>query len=151
MSEHEPQSVMPQPLTEVVVRGILENAPDGILVIDATGKIVLANIHVVEMFGYSRRELLGAHVELLVPQEKRRQHVDDRKGYFSSPRRRQMGTGLRIDGQRRDGRLIPVEISLGYIEADGGLLSLAFIREDMDRHRRAFEERIATETEGGEI
>ena len=134
-------TVLPGQLAEVVIRGVLEHAPDGIIVINADGVILLANAHVMELFGYSRRELVGANIEVLVPEAQRIGHVTDRNRYFAGPKKRPMGFGLRINGRRKNGDTIPVEISLGPIETDTGILAVAFIREDLGRYRRDFDDR----------
>src|SRR3954451_21291382 len=77
-----------------LVTALLESASQAIVSIDRTGKIVLANRRAEEIFGYSRSELLGARVELLLPEAKRSTHTRDRDDYFSRPRTRPMGIGL---------------------------------------------------------
>jgi PAS domain S-box-containing protein len=93
-------------------RQLLEAAPDAILEVAADGSITLANAAAETMFGYTRTEMVGQGIELLVPQDKRSVHTRYRAGYAESPRVRPMGAGLELEAQRKDGSLIPVEISL---------------------------------------
>ena len=121
---------------------LFESAPDAAIVVDADGRIVLANAHVEELFGYSRDELLGQTVELLVPERFREAHVDQRRGYAAEPRKRPMGhPGLNLCGRRKDGSEFPAEIALGPLETERGLLVTAIVR-DTSRHRAAAEEQV---------
>src|SRR6478752_5189541 len=93
-------------------RQLLEAAPDAILEVAADGSITLANAAAETMFGYTRAELVGQNIETLVPQDQRSVHARYRAGYAESPRVRPMGPGLELEAQRKDGSVIPVEISL---------------------------------------
>jgi PAS domain S-box-containing protein len=93
-------------------RQLLEAAPDAILEVAADGSITLANAAAETMFGYTRAELVGQSIEILVPQDQRSVHARYRAGYAESPRVRPMGPGLELEAQRKDGSVIPVEISL---------------------------------------
>ena len=93
-------------------RQLLEAAPDAILEVAADGSITLANAVAETMFGYSRTELVGQSIEILVPQDKKLVHARYRADYAEDPRVRPMGAGLELEAQRKDGSLIPVEISL---------------------------------------
>ncbi len=114
---------------------LLEAAPDAILEVDGDGRIVLMNAATEQTFGYSREELLGKTVDQLVPQELRSQHVHHRLGYEKLPIRRPMGTGVHLEGQRKDGSRFPVEISLSPVESAEGLRVSAVIRDVTDRQR----------------
>lgn len=109
--------------------GILECGPDGVLLVDAAGTIVLANARVVELFGYSRPELLGQSVETLLPEARRAIHAKHRAAYFAAPKKRSMGADLDIVGRRKDGTEVKLEIALGYLELEDGLFAMAWIRE----------------------
>ncbi len=116
---------------------LFESAPDAAIVVDADGRIVLANAHTEELFGYARAELVGQAIELLVPERFREAHVEQRQGYVAEPRKRPMGhPGLNLRGRRKDGSEFPAEIALGPLETDQGLLVTAIVR-DMSRHRGA--------------
>jgi PAS domain S-box-containing protein len=114
-------------------RGFLESAPDAVVVVDAQGRITIVNHLTEKMFGYSRDELLGQPLEILVPDRFRARHVHDRDDYQRAPRTRPMGLGRELLGRRRDGSEFPVEISLSPLETEQGLLVTSIIRDITDR------------------
>ncbi|HEX3662447.1 MAG TPA: PAS domain S-box protein [Acidobacteriaceae bacterium] len=116
-------------------RQLLEAAPDAIVEVSADGQMVLVNQVAEEMFGYSRDELLGQSVDLLVPDVVRAHHRGYRNGYLEHPRTRPMGSGLELHGRRRDGTLFPVEISLSPIQTENGVHVTAVIRDVTERKR----------------
>jgi PAS domain S-box-containing protein len=124
-------------------RELLEFAPDAVIGIDSTGRIVLANSRTEEVFGFSRQELLGERVEILVPEDTRSVHVGHREHYFEHPRTRSMGEGLDLRARRKDGSEFPCEISLSSVQHDGGRIALAAIRDATDRKREQVELRTA--------
>jgi PAS domain S-box-containing protein len=124
------------------LRGVVESAPDGIIVVDGTGAIVLVNRQAQRMFGYEEQELLGQLIEMLLPDRLRTRHVQYCQGYFQSPTTRPMGIGLSLAGRRRDGSEFPVEISLSPMPTSDGLLVTGVIRDVTDR--RQVEEQIRT-------
>ena len=125
---------------EAKFRGLLESAPDGIVVVDASGRIVIMNTQAGRMFDYARDELIGKPVEILVPNRFLGDHESYRNGYFHTPRTRPMGAGRALTGRKRDGTEFPVEISLSPLETEQGTLVTSIIRDITDR--RDAEEQI---------
>jgi PAS domain S-box-containing protein len=121
-------------------RGLLESAPDAIIIVDQKGRIVMVNEQAGHVFGYAAGELLGNSVESLLPDRMRPAHAAHRSDYYQSPSTRPMGIGLDLVARRKDGTIFPAEISLSPIEADEGPLVISVIR-DITERRRANEER----------
>ena len=118
------------------IRGFLEAAPDGMVVVDGGGRIVAANTHAEALFGYPPGTLEGRAVDDLVPERFRAKHPAHRASYSAGPRVRAMGSGLSLHGLRRDGSEFPVEISLSPLETDVGVYVVSAIR-DVSEQRRA--------------
>lgn len=115
--------------SEIRFRNLLESAPDAVVVTDADGRIVLANARAETLFGYSRQELNGEPIEILVPERYRGNHVGFRGSYMAEPRARPMGAGLELYGRRRDGKEFPVEVSLSPSRTAEGVLVFCDIRD----------------------
>ncbi len=129
---------------EARFRAAVESSPAGMVMVDRAGRIVLVNREVERMFGYTREELLGAELEMLVPERFRGHHPGYREGFYQSPGARAMGAGRDLFGLRKDGTEIPVEIGLNPIETDEGLLILSSI---VDISARKEEEEVRTRLE----
>lgn len=119
--------------SEQMVLALLDSATQAIVSIDRTGKIVLTNRRAHEMFGYSAEELLGAGIEILLPESKRSSHRGEREDYFARPRIRPMGIGMDLAGRRKDGKEFPVEVSLSYLEMPQGVFAIAFVSDISQR------------------
>lgn len=114
-------------------RTIVESVPSGIVMVDASGAIVLANSETERMFGYERSELIGKKVEVLVPRRVRDHHPELRQQFGVHPQKRQMGAGRDLTGQKKDGSEIPVEIGLNPIHMGDGNYVLASIVDITER------------------
>ncbi|MDX2760373.1 PAS domain S-box protein [Streptomyces sp. ME08-AFT2] len=121
-------------------RGLLEAAPDAMVIVDDAGTIKLVNAQTETLFGYRREELLGHPIELLIPHRFHAHHTRHRAGYANNQQVRPMGAGLELHGLRRDGSEFPVEISLSPLETADGLLVSAAVRDVSER--KAAEARI---------
>lgn len=119
---------------------LLEAAPDAVMEVDDRGRIVLANASCEQLFGYSRQELIGQSVELLVPVASRGAHEGHRERYSAKPTSRAMGKGMVLNGLRKDGTEVPVQISLSPMTIDGRQHTVAIIRDVTDYRR--FEQKL---------
>ena len=134
-SEHRPAAEAFLAASPEVFESLLESAPDAIIIVDAVGRMVLLNTQAERMFGYTREELLGREIEILVPLNLRQKHGADRATYMARPRTRPMGVGIDLAGRRKDGREIPVEISLSPLRTKHGLLVTSVIRDITERKK----------------
>lgn len=116
-------------------KAMLEYTPDGILIINRKGDIVLSNRLIESLFGYSSKELSTMKVESLIPNRFTIDHREHRESYFKNPRIRPMGNGDTLRGRHKSGKEIPVEISLSPVELEGETLVIATIRDFSDRKR----------------
>jgi PAS domain S-box-containing protein len=120
---------------EQLFRSAIESAPNGIVIVDGSGSIVLVNREIERLFGYARQELLGMSIEILVPERFRPPHPQYRAEFAGNPSTRRMGGGRDLFGLRKDGKEIPVEIGLNPLQTDEGLLVLAVVADIAERKR----------------
>jgi PAS domain S-box-containing protein len=124
------------------IRRIVESAPNAMVMVGRSGQIELVNTELERAFGYTREELIGQSVEILVPPRYRLQHPTYRKQFHSDPQARPMGKGRDLFGLRKDGREFPVEIGLNPIEMDDGVHVLAAVVDITERKRSETELRL---------
>src|SRR5262245_8766505 len=126
-------------LSGELARTLLELAPDATVVVDADGVVVFANAQVEQTFGYRASEIVGASVEILLPERFWGAHPTHRERFAGQPKPRPMGVGLSLYGRHKDGHEFPVEISLSPVMASTGPLVVAAVRDatvthDQQRH-----------------
>ena len=117
-------------------RLVVEASPSGIVLVNGEGRVVLVNAETERLFGYTREELIGKSVEMLVPERFRGDHPGHRQGFLAAPRARPMGLGRELFARRKDGTEFPVEIGLSPIQHEDGPLVLAAIVDVTARKRR---------------
>jgi PAS domain S-box-containing protein len=116
-------------------RTLVQAAPNAIVMVDRTGKIILVNSQAERLFGHSPEELMGQSIEMLVPERFRGEHPGYRKNFFSDLRPRVMGAGRDLFGLRKDGSEVPVEIGLTPVETEEGTFVMSTIVDITERKR----------------
>jgi len=114
---------------------LLESAAQGIIGVTEDGRISVVNTMTQQMFGYSREELLGQPLEILLPEDKRAIHRTHRRSFHANPHARPMGLGLALSGRRKDASEFPAEVSLSSVVTEDGRLSVAFVTDIALRQR----------------
>jgi two-component system, cell cycle sensor histidine kinase and response regulator CckA len=120
---------------EAKFRALMESASQAIIAVNHKGFIELVNHKAEELFGYSRGELIGHRMEMLLPERFRDVHVGHRRNYFARPHARPMGIGMDLAGRRKSGQEFAIEISLNYVEVAGEALAISFITDISERIR----------------
>ncbi len=108
---------------------MVESSPDGMLLVDQGGRLVLVNGQIERMFGFAREDLIGMSVDVLLPERFRDRHKSHRSRYRAGPEPRAMGTDLNLWARRQDGSEFPVEVSLSPVESDSGPGVVATVRD----------------------
>ncbi len=119
---------------------IIEEALDGIIVIDETGTILSFNRAAAELFGYSREEVIGQNVRMLMPEPYRSGHDAYLRNYLETDAAQIIGIGRQVEGQRKDGSLFPMELGIAEVKQDGKRLFVGFTHDLSERRR--FEARM---------
>ncbi|HEY5946241.1 MAG TPA: PAS domain S-box protein, partial [Kofleriaceae bacterium] len=114
-------------------RDLVDLAPDGVIACDASGTILVVNVAAERMFKYSRTELVGKSVEILIPERVRSHHAGHIAAFVAAPSSRPMGSALQLMGRCKDGSEFPVEISLSPMRGENGLTISTAIRDISDR------------------
>ncbi len=121
--------------SDSLFRDLLESAPDAMVISGPDGAILRVNVQTEQLFGISRDAFVGQQVEMLVPERFRQRHPGHRKDFISTPQARAMGEDLKLFALRGDGSEFPVEIALGPLATEQGLLVSAAIRDITERTR----------------
>jgi len=125
--------------TDRLFRTVVESSPSGVVMVDRRGTIVLVNRETERLFGYTRDELIGQSIELLVPKRSRQSHPISRQEFLNDPQARAMGAGRDLSGLHKNGTEFPVEIGLNPLETDEGFFVLASV-VDIGPRKQAEEE-----------
>lgn len=112
---------------------LLEAAPDAMVIVNEQGEIILINGRAEYLFGYTREELIGQKIEILIPDKYRTIHSHHRNDYANSPKLRPMGVNMELEGKKKNGEHFPVEVSLSPIQEDNELIISAAIRDISER------------------
>jgi PAS domain S-box-containing protein len=115
--------------SEAKYRGLLEAAPDAMVVVNVAGEIVLLNVRAEKEFGYSRDELIGQKVKNIIPEGFAERLIADGTRSAAEALAQQIGTGIELIGRRKDGSEFPIELMLSPLESAEGILVTAAIRD----------------------
>jgi PAS domain S-box-containing protein len=121
--------------TPEIFRLAIEMCPSGMIAVDSRGAIVMVNGEIERLFGYTRDELLGRPIEILLPEQSRGKHVQQRTGFAARPAARHLGTGRDFNGRRKDGSEFPIEVGLNPTRIGDRLMVIAAVVDISERKR----------------
>jgi len=124
---------------EARYRGLLEAAPDAMVVVNQAGEIVLLNLQAEKQFGYRRDELIGQLVKNIIPEGFAERLIADALRSVEDALAQQIGTGIELNGRRKDGSEFPIEIMLSPLDGMDGILVTAAVRDITERKRREYD------------
>ena len=119
---------------DMMFRKLFDFAPDAIIIVNSEGMILQANTQAEKIFGYDGKELIGKSVDILIPERFRKRHDEHLKSFIEKPRIRLMGSELELYGLKKDGTEFPVDIALGYLKTESGIIVLSIVR-DITEHK----------------
>ena len=123
--------------------GLIEAAPDAVVIVGPDGRIAFANTETERQFGYAKKEIIGNQVEMLIPERFHSQHGDHRRRYDSKPEVRPMGLGLALFGRRKDGSEFPVDVALSPVQIEPGVPGVFAAVRDITVQRQQVEAEVA--------
>ncbi len=123
----------PSSVGDLLYSQLLDTAPDAMVVVGADGRIRFVNLQTERMFGYAREQLVGQHLDLLIPERFRKTHFRHVERFMANPTLRPMGSGLQLFGRRSDGSELPIEVSLSPLQSERGMTVSASIRDITER------------------
>jgi len=129
---------------EANFRSLIESAPDALILVNSAGEIEIANVRAESLFGYANNELAGMTVEQLMPKRFRMKHINNREGFFSDAKIRELGTDMELFALTKEGKEIPIEVGLSPIESANGLVVCAAIRDITERKQSEEKLRVAS-------
>ena len=121
---------------DVLFQGIFDFAPDAIIIENSEGRIIQVNTQAEKIFGYQRDELIGRSVDILIPERFKKRHKEHLERYISKPHIRFMGSELELYGLKKDGAEFSVDIALGYLETENGIIVLSIVRDITEQKLR---------------
>ena len=123
--------------------GLIEAAPDAVVIVGPDGRIAFANTETERQFGYTKKEIIGNQVEMLIPERFHSQHGDHRRRYDSKPEVRPMGLGLALFGRRKDSSEFPVDVTLSPVQIEPGVPGVFAAVRDVTAQRQHAEAEVA--------